>query len=488
MSNKEMTKINIFYTPDSIILGDLTEKVVENETHPLVLCYPKITEQEIKEITKIITHNRNHYLKHLTVNEIIDIIARAAEKWTNPSYHLRKIAEKAVPAVTGYDADQFSLELKNFIRLFRKKELKRFVNTELGQSGAMLDDFQPNLSGGFSKFYGPDLIFQIFSGNVPGIQLWTLIMGLLVKSPTLGKTSFVEPIMPALFVQTLAEIDPKLANTITILPWHSGEKFEAHCLNLADTIVVCGGKEAVASVKSKTPLNKKILSYGYKIGLAIVGRETLTPEYYAQVIKDLAEDIATYDQQSCLAPQSIFIERGGAITPQEFASILSNELNNYQIKYPRAPIHESDKIAIEKMRQEAEITSIKNGATSVFRSDNSTAWTIILHNNIGFSASPLNRSIHIFVVNDLTDLPPVLIPHQQYLQSAGIAISPNRLFSLADMLGKVGVNRMSALGKMNHVSSGWHHDGRFNLLDLVRVTDIEQSLEFSSEKFDPDVE
>lgn len=140
------------------------------------------------------------------------------------------------------------------------------------------------------------------------------------------------------------------------------------------------------------------------------------------------------------------------------------------------------------MRQEAEITSIKNGATSVFRSDNSTAWTIILHNNIGFSASPLNRSIHIFVVNDLTDLPPVLIPHQQYLQSAGIAISPNRLFSLADMLGKVGVNRMSALGKMNHVSSGWHHDGRFNLLDLVRVTDIEQSLEFSSEKFDPDVE
>ena len=58
MSNKEMTIINISYTPDSIILGDLTEKVVENETHHLVLCYPKITEQEIKEITKIITHNR----------------------------------------------------------------------------------------------------------------------------------------------------------------------------------------------------------------------------------------------------------------------------------------------------------------------------------------------------------------------------------------------------------------------------------------------
>ncbi|MGO0154394.1 acyl-CoA reductase [Leuconostoc mesenteroides] len=488
MSNKEMTKINIFYVPSNIIFDDLTEKVVENETHQLVMCYPKISEQEIKKITKIITHNRNHYLKHLTVNEIIDIIARAAEKWTNPAYHFRKIAEKAVPMLTGYDVDQFSLEIKNFIRLFRKKELKRFVNSELGQSGTVLNDFQPNLSGGFSKFYGPDLIFQIFSGNVPGIQLWTLIMGLLVKSPTLGKTSFAEPIMPALFVQTLAEIDPKLADTIAIMPWHSGETFEKHCLDLADTIIVCGSKETVTSVKSKASINKRILSYGYKIGLAIVGRETLTPDRYVQVIKDLVEDITTYDQQSCLAPQSIFIERGGAITPQEFASILSNELDNYQIKYPRAPINESDKIAIERMRQEAEITSIKNEAISLFRSDNSTAWTVILHNKIGFSASPLNRSIHIFMVDDLTDLPLALTPYQQYLQSAGIAVSPNRLFLLADILGKVGVNRMSALGKMNHVSSGWHHDGHFNLLDLVRVTDIEQSLECYSEQFDPDVE
>lgn len=51
-----------------------------------------------------------------------------------------------------------------------------------------------------------------------------------------------------------------------------------------------------------------------------------------------------------------------------------------------------------------------------------------------------------------------------------------------------GVSRMSAVGQMNHVSSAWHHDGHFNLLDLVRVTDIENSLEVESEYFDADVE
>lgn len=55
-------------------------------------------------------------------------------------------------------------------------------------------------------------------------------------------------------------------------------------------------------------------------------------------------------------------------------------------------------------------------------------------------------------------------------------------------LGSLGVNRISALGEMNHVVPGWHHDGVFNLLDLVHVTDIEASAERYSEQFDPDIE
>jgi len=488
MVNKEIITIDIFAAPETVIFDEINEKIVENDLQRVVLRYPAVSSRKIKELTKTITDNRNKYLKKLTVNEIMAVIAEAAQKWTDPDYHLRRIAEQVIPKVTGYDANQFALELKTFIRLFRKKELQRFVNNELGQNGAILDDFQPNLSGGFSKFYGPDLIFQVFSGNVPGIQLWTIIMGLLVKSPMLGKTSFAEPIMPALFIQTLAEIDPKLASTIAVLPWRSGHDVENLCLDLADTVIVCGGQEAVEAIKNKAPVNTNVLSYGYKIGLAVVGQEALTVDRHLQVVRGLAEDIATYDQQSCLAPQSVFIERGGAITPQEFAGLLANELMNYQIKYPRAAIQEADQFAIEKMRQAAEIDAIKDGTTLVFRSADSAAWTIVLHENIGFSPSPLNRSIHLFAVDKLTDIPAVLRPYQQYLQSAGMAVAPKRLFTLADSLGEIGVNRLSAIGKMNHVASGWHHDGQFNLLDLVRVTDIEQSLEQTSELFDLDVE
>ena len=41
---------------------------------------------------------------------------------------------------------------------------------------------------------------------------------------------------------------------------------------------------------------------------------------------------------------------------------------------------------------------------------------------------------------------------------------------------------------MNRAKPGWHHDGGFNLLDLVRMVDIERNVEEDLERFDPDVE
>jgi hypothetical protein len=41
---------------------------------------------------------------------------------------------------------------------------------------------------------------------------------------------------------------------------------------------------------------------------------------------------------------------------------------------------------------------------------------------------------------------------------------------------------------MSRTPAGWHHDGRFNLLDLIRWTDIERSAEQDAERYDPDVE
>ena len=68
-------------------------------------------------------------------------------------------------------------------------------------------------------------------------------------------------------------------------------------------------------------------------------------------------------------------------------------------------------------------------------------------------------------------------------QTVGIAASPEQLYRLADGLGQAGVTRISALGRMTAPEAGWHHDGRFNLLDLITLTEIEHSAETAADDF-----
>ena len=41
---------------------------------------------------------------------------------------------------------------------------------------------------------------------------------------------------------------------------------------------------------------------------------------------------------------------------------------------------------------------------------------------------------------------------------------------------------------MTSPEAGWHHDGRFNLLDLIQMVEIEQSAELAAESFAPYVD
>ena len=74
-------------------------------------------------------------------------------------------------------------------------------------------------------------------------------------------------------------------------------------------------------------------------------------------------------------------------------------------------------------------------------------------------------------------------PYKNFLQTVGIAASPEELMKLSDALGKIGATRISALGHMTTPEAGWHHDGRFNLLDLVSVMEVDRTAETAAEAF-----
>jgi hypothetical protein len=88
-------------------------------------------------------------------------------------------------------------------------------------------------------------------------------------------------------------------------------------------------------------------------------------------------------------------------------------------------------------------------------------------------------------VDTLDEVVPLIAAQRAFLQTAGLAVEPAELFRLSGLLGAAGVTRISAIGAMTAPEAGWHHDGRFNLLDLVRMVEIEQSAELAADTFAP---
>ncbi|SEC42778.1 acyl-CoA reductase [Paenibacillus sp. GP183] len=478
-------RIQAYKLPVDMSVDEQEIQQIETPQGVYSLMFPTLNEQKIREISCRLEKNRHDYLALLTTSEIIDKIDLAVHKWLDPNYPQRRLAELLLPYVTGYDADMIRLQLKRYMRTFRKKELLRFLDEEF-DNPAMLDEFRPRKSGGFSRIYGPKLIFHIFSGNVPGISIWSLIMGLLLKSAQLGKTSSAEPLMAVWFAESLAEVDQRLGDAIAILPWQGGNReFEDPAIEMADAIITYGSNKTLENIRPRIPIHKNCLTFGHRISFAMIGQEALTPDRMDDTIARLAADIALYDQQSCLSPQSVFVEEGGSLSPQQFAQNLAAEMDRMQLRKPRADLTDAEAWAIQNERNRY---TFEHDDVFVYESKQNTAWTVIYHTKPGFQSSPLNRTVHVYACKQLEEGIPFLSSFRTYLQSCGIAVSPARLLNLAQTLGEAGVSRICPLGAMNQAKPGWHHDGRFNLVDLIRYVDIEKGTEELAEQYDPDVE
>ncbi|MEO8656149.1 MAG: acyl-CoA reductase, partial [Ramlibacter sp.] len=96
-----------------------------------------------------------------------------------------------------------------------------------------------------------------------------------------------------------------------------------------------------------------------------------------------------------------------------------------------------------------------------------------------------HRAIQVVAVDRLDEAIAQIAPHRAFLQTVGLAVRPSELFRLAELLGQAGVTRVAAIGAMTAPEAGWHHDGRFNLLDLVRMVEIEQSAERAADRLAP---
>jgi hypothetical protein len=458
----------------------------EGKGSAVEVAVPVLTEAQIVALTQRVRSASCSYLKQLTVAQIVDTIDQAIHRLLDPQDPWRRKADSVLPLVTGYDAEMVRLGFTGYLKTFRKPQLQRFLAEDFGNP-QLLDGFQPRPKGGFSKAFGPDVAVHVWAGNVPGLCLWSLISGLLVKAGTVGKVASAEPLLAGWFARLLVEIDPGLADCLAVVWWKGGDTAqETVFFNQADLVLAYGGTAALADVRRQVPVTTRFLPFGHKLSFGLVAASALDARKAPRAAQLAAYDVVRYDQQGCYSPHVFYVARGGKISPGEFSRYLAHELSALEKKYPRRTLNLGEAADLAAWRGAEEINGLSPGGPQLAGEGD---WTVVYNGDLQpLAPGALNRTVRVVAVDQLADVMPLLAPHRAFLQTVGVAAAPRELFELAEQLGRAGVTRICALGQMTSPEAGWHHDGRFCLLDMVQMVDIDGSAEVAAETLAPYVD
>ncbi|WP_182286779.1 acyl-CoA reductase [Comamonas testosteroni] len=444
----------------------------------LEVCVPVLTAPQMQALASRVRTAAAIHLRPMPVAEIIDAVDRAMARLLDRNDIYRQQAEAWLPVVSGYDADMVRLGLTGFFKTFRAAQLKRFVAEDFANP-AVLDGFQPTAKGGAVRAFGPDLLVHSWAGNVPALSLWSLICGLLVKAPAIGKLASAEPLFAGWFARLLAEVHPPLADCLAVVWWRGAGGEEADALYAqADTVLAYGGNQTLDALRRRLPVTTRFLPHGHKLGFGLIGAQALDTLKAPAMARLAAWDVMRYDQQGCYSPHVFYVQSGAPISPRAFADYLAAELANLQRRFARRELDLEEGAALARWQQNMEW----GGEAHQLLGPVDAPWSVAYSESLQpLAPTALYRTIAVVAVDRLDAVLPVVAAQRDYLQTAGIAAGPEELYRLAGLLGAAGVTRISAIGSMSMPEAGWHHDGRFNLLDLVRMTEIEQSAELAAQ-------
>jgi hypothetical protein len=169
----------------------------------------------------------------------------------------------------------------------------------------------------------------------------------------------------------------------------------------------------------------------------------------------------------------IYVENSSAVTTDQFAQMLAEELERREESEPRGEIPTETAAAIASRRGLYEVRAAHSD-TRFWHSKNSTAWTVVYEADPLFQLSCLNRFVYVKGVADLKTALESADSVRGKVSTVGLAAPEEKAQELATQLARWGVTRVCPIGQMQNPPLTWRHDGRPALGDLVTWTEVEK--------------
>jgi len=397
--------------------------------------------------------------ERLQPTEIADILGEVSTSWLDATTPERGVAEVELAQSTGYSRQNVAAALDDMFTALRRPELARLLAVE-----------EPDLPA-----TRPELVLHIPAGTVfpPAVvgPLCSLLLGgsCLVRPPHRIAT------LAARWAASVAARSPELARRIAVLPWpREQEELTRAALARATTAVLHGDDASLARIAELTPAATHLVRHGHRVAAAVVGGSVLD-QAPATVARDLARDVALYDQHGCLSPHTVLVIEDGVVDAARFAELLAVELTHLTSTMPPGRVHPPgfrSLLATRELECYARDGRVLGGIDA--------GWVIFCSRAGGFEFAPGERVVFVMGVDSPALAAAVLRPVRPLLQAVGLAIDDDTRLALGPALGQsTGLERtgqdtttirLCPVGAMQRPPPTWPADGLRPMVSQCPVT------------------
>jgi hypothetical protein len=400
----------------------------------------------------------------LTDHHIIELLVDAARQWREPAHPFRRLAASLLPPLTGYAPAMIEEGLDHRLAQLTPERLGRLV-----------DDAGNRLAAQGKRLVGPPVVLLVVAGHIPGLVIDDITALLLVKSAGVIRPSVRDPVIPPLFVRTLAELDPRVGELLAVMWWpREADAISTVIGGAVDCVVASGQDSTIATLTRQT---SRIIGYGHRRSVALIGADTLTDA--DALAACMARDVCWYEQRGCLSPHVVYVEEGGSMTPRNFAQHVAEALGSKAVHWTPSAIPLEAGAAILQLRGELEFREstgaqmlpirknrmamkesgeeehlLPDWSERIVRADLSGG-TVLYDPDPAPRPSPGYRTLWVLPAPRLEDALEALSPWRSRIESIGISLSDERLANLSPLINRLGPSRVTPIGTMQEPPLQW---------------------------------
>lgn len=420
--------------------------------------HPVTTEEPLEQLKEIIASlkSQQEWLNQQPVEAIIGLIGEVAKKWaTDPK--LQRIKDRGLLFLSSW-CDE--------------KHLRSLATMGLRGNVGYMDQFLPfpdsdkhNL-----KANARGLVCHWLAGNVQILGMFALVQSIISKNVNLLKVSSRDD---GVFTDILNEFKgveyttehghtikgDDLMKTFAVVYFNRyADKLGEEMSKQADVRIAWGGRESVETVSAyPARYDAETVIFGPKLSYSVIAREELSSVQDAKKLaRKVSVDVSVFDQTGCASPHNLYIEEGGAVSPEEFCDILGDSMAKTELQIPKPLMSPEQVSQIHSIRGVYDFKGTVKGSETM-------SWTVLLDDLDEIDKPVYSRVLFVHKVKSIFDSLKYI---DENTQTIGIAAPTEKALAFATEATKRGVMRLPLIGRMLNFEMPW--DGIFLFDRLVK--------------------